>query len=197
MAELAASLRPKKKAPVVKPEKPKKEKPPKEPKPPKPVKPPRPPKPEKPPKPPKPKKCPIIIAAALLAVLALCIAVFMPKKSAVTADTMDTQTEPASSLDPHLDELAAARAAIAGHRETTVSAANNLTVAVSSSGTVFAVGGDEYGQCDVSGWTDIVAVSASVDHTVGLKADGTAVAVGERTPGQCDVDGWAFIMLPE
>lgn len=179
MAELAASLRPKKKAPFVKPEKPKKEKPPKEPKPPKPVKPPRPPKPEKPPKPPKPvkepkkkekpaksaekaekpakpKKCPIIIAAALLAVLALCIAVFMPKKSAVTADTMDTQTEPASSLDPHLDELAAARAAIAGHRETTVSAANNLTVAVSSSGTVFAVGGDEYGQCDVDGWAFIM-----------------------------------------
>ena len=62
MAELAASLRPKKKAPVVKAEKPKKETPPKElkkkEKPPKPEKPPRPPKPEKPPKPPKPVKEP-------------------------------------------------------------------------------------------------------------------------------------------
>ena len=34
------------------------------------------------------------------------------------------------------------------------------------------------GQCDVSGWRDIVAVAAGKFHTVGLKRDGTVVAVG-------------------
>ena len=62
-------------------------------------------------------------------------------------------------------------------------------------GTVVAVGYNYYGQCDVDGWTDIVAVSAEDDHTVGLKADGTVVAVGDNDDGQCDVDGWTDILV--
>ena len=226
MAELAASLRTKKKAPAVKAEKPKKEKPPKEPKPPKPEKPPRPPKPEKPPKPPKPVKEPkkkekpqkpeesvkapekkekpakpaitkkraLALTAALLAVLALCIAVFMPKKSAVTADTLDTQAEPAPSLAPHLDELAAARKAIAGRGETTISAGRATTAGLKNDGTVLAVGNNENGQCNILDWADIVAVSAGSSHTVGLKPDGTVVAVGSNAYGQCDISDWTDII---
>ena len=48
-------------------------------------------------------------------------------------------------------------------------------------------------QCDVDGWTDIVAVSAGDFRTVGL-ADGTVVAVGSNLFGQCDVDGWTDII---
>ncbi|MFQ8837635.1 MAG: hypothetical protein ACLR8L_07100 [Oscillospiraceae bacterium] len=48
-------------------------------------------------------------------------------------------------------------------------------------GTVAAVGDNEYGQCDVSNWTDIVAVAAGDDHTADLKTDGTAMAVHPNT----------------
>ena len=57
------------------------------------------------------------------------------------------------------------------------------------------MGYNDYGQCDVDGWTDIVAVSAGDYHTVGLKADGTVVAVGYNDNGQCDVDGWTDILV--
>ena len=47
-----------------------------------------------------------------------------------------------------------------------VSAGDYHTVGLKSDGTVVAVGGNHYGQCDVADWTDIVAVSAgSVSYT--------------------------------
>ena len=68
------------------------------------------------------------------------------------------------------------------------------TVALKTDGTVVAVGDNDDGQCDVSGWTDIVAISAGSHHTVGLKADGTVVAVGNNEYGECDVSGWTDIV---
>ena len=79
----------------------------------------------------------------------------------------------------------------------TLAAGYNYTVGLKADGTVVATkySGDEYcGQCDVSDWTDIVAVSAGDDHTVGLEADGTVVAVGENEKGQCDVGNWTDIV---
>jgi len=61
-------------------------------------------------------------------------------------------------------------------------------------GTVVATGYNEYGQCDVLGWTDIVSVSAGNDCTIGLKTDGTVVAVGYNEYGQCDVLDWVDIV---
>lgn len=52
------------------------------------------------------------------------------------------------------------------------------TVGLRSDGRVVAVGDNEFGQCDTSGWTEIVAVACGDWHTVGLKSDGTVVAVG-------------------
>ena len=68
------------------------------------------------------------------------------------------------------------------------------TVGLKADGTVVAAGWGRYDQCDVSDWTDIVAVSAGYAHTVGLKADGTVVAVGWNQNGQCDVSGWTDIV---
>ena len=68
------------------------------------------------------------------------------------------------------------------------------TVGLRSDGTVVAVGWNEYGQCDVSGWTDIVAVVARDGHTVGLRSDGTVVAAGYNGDGQCNVSGWSDIV---
>ena len=79
----------------------------------------------------------------------------------------------------------------------TVSTGISHTVGLKADGTVVAVGDNDYGQCDVDGWTDIVAVSAGSYHTVGLKADGTVVAtivIGLFYHGQCDVDGWTDIV---
>ena len=67
------------------------------------------------------------------------------------------------------------------------------TVALKTDGTVVSVGDNKYGQCDVSGWTDIAAIAAGDCHTVGLKADGTVVSVGDNKYGQCDVSGWTDI----
>jgi hypothetical protein len=62
---------------------------------------------------------------------------------------------------------------------------------VKADGTVVATGYNPYGQCEVSGWSDIVAVSAGSYHTVGLKSDGTVVAVGGRPPYTLrEVSGW-------
>ena len=75
----------------------------------------------------------------------------------------------------------------------TLAAGGKHTVGLKADGTVVAVGDNKYGQCDVSGWTDIVAVSAGYNRTVGLKADGTVVAVGSND-GRCDVSGWTDIV---
>ena len=68
------------------------------------------------------------------------------------------------------------------------------TVGLRSDGTVVATGDNEDGQCDVSGWTDIVAVAAGRHHTVGLRSDGTVVANGSNGGGQCDVSDWTDIV---
>jgi alpha-tubulin suppressor-like RCC1 family protein len=52
---------------------------------------------------------------------------------------------------------------------------------------VVAVGWNDYGQCYVSDWTDIVQVAAGGYHTVGLKANGTVVAAVDNSAGQCNV----------
>ena len=71
-----------------------------------------------------------------------------------------------------------------------VAAGGYHTVGLRADGTVAATGDNFHGQCDVSGWRDLVAVAADYNHTVGLRADGTAVATGDNGDGQCDVSGW-------
>ena len=63
-----------------------------------------------------------------------------------------------------------------------------------SDGTVVAVGDNNWGECDVDDWKDIVAVSARGGHTVGLKSNGTVVAVGSNNYGRCDVSDWKDIV---
>jgi hypothetical protein len=65
---------------------------------------------------------------------------------------------------------------------------------VRSDGTVVAVGWNDYGQCNVADWTDIIQVAAGSEHTVGLKSDGSVVAVGRNYHGQCNVADWTDII---
>lgn len=75
----------------------------------------------------------------------------------------------------------------------TIAAGGYHTVGLKSNGTVAAVGDNDDGQRDVSGWRDIVAVSAGQYHTVGLESDGTVVAVGDDGQGRCDISDWVDI----
>ena len=68
------------------------------------------------------------------------------------------------------------------------------TVGLKSDGTVVAVGRNDYGQCNVSGWSAIVQVAAGGRHTAGLKSNRTVVAVGWNDDGQCNVGGWFNIV---
>ena len=73
----------------------------------------------------------------------------------------------------------------------------NSHVGLKADGTVVAAGDNRFGECEVSGWRDIVAVAAGECHTVGLKADGTVVATeytGDYYHGQCEVSGWRDIV---
>ncbi|MGC7873312.1 hypothetical protein ACPUYX_17530 [Desulfosporosinus sp. SYSU MS00001] len=78
----------------------------------------------------------------------------------------------------------------------TIAAGRRHTIGLKLDGTVTAVGDNNYGQCDVNGWCDIVAVAAGNvhmatntgnAHTIGLKSDGTVAAVGWNDYGQCNV----------
>ena len=78
-----------------------------------------------------------------------------------------------------------------------ISAGTDHTVGLKSDGTVVAtiyLGVNYEGQCDVSDWSDIVAVSAGDDHTVGLKSNGTVVATGDNSYGKCNVSRWGNIV---
>ena len=77
--------------------------------------------------------------------------------------------------------------------EPTIIAEDDHIVALKADGTVVAAGNNEDGQCDVSTWTDIVAIDAGFRYTVGLKADGTVLAVGYNDDGQCNVSAWTDI----
>ncbi len=79
---------------------------------------------------------------------------------------------------------------LVGIRKDVLAVGLNHSVGLKSIGRVVAVGDNTYGQCDVEGWQDIVAVSAGKNHTVGITSQGRAVAVGDNRKGQCDVSAW-------
>ena len=90
-------------------------------------------------------------------------------------------------------ELAKVRKLV-GNMSGMLSARYDHLVGLKADGTVVATGKNDYGQCDVGGWSDIIAVSAGSKHTVALKGDGTVVAVGLNDRGQCDVSSWSNII---
>lgn len=80
---------------------------------------------------------------------------------------------------------------------TDVDSGNNFVVALKTDGTVVSyryMYSNDYGQCNVEAWTDVVAVDAGPSHTVGLRSDGTVFAVGSNNYGQCNVGEWTDIV---
>ena len=52
------------------------------------------------------------------------------------------------------------------------------TVGLRADGTAAAAGRNDEGQCDVSGWTDVIAIVCTDYTTLGLRSDGTIVSTG-------------------
>ena len=75
-----------------------------------------------------------------------------------------------------------------------IAASGSHTVGLLSSGKVVAVGRNIEGECDVTGWTNVIAVSVGYYHSVGLRSDGSVVAVGRNDSGQCNVSDWRDIV---
>lgn len=71
---------------------------------------------------------------------------------------------------------------------------NSHVVSLKKDGTVVAAGSNDYGECDVSGWKDVISVTTGTYHTVGLKKDGTVVATGGGQYGQTNVSSWKDIV---
>ncbi len=68
------------------------------------------------------------------------------------------------------------------------------TVGRMADGRCVATGANDYGQCGVDDWSDIISIRAGAYHTVGLRADGAVVAVGRNDEGQCNVADWTDIV---
>jgi len=77
-----------------------------------------------------------------------------------------------------LSQAAAMRRQVADRKTFSSYSYSDNTLAVRSDGTVFAIGENEDGQCDVSGWTDIISVVMGYEFSMGLKSDGTVVTAG-------------------
>lgn len=94
-----------------------------------------------------------------------------------------------------------ARPAYNAHKLSKVISAGAFhTLAIRENGTVIATGDNRAGQCNVSGWKDIIAVAGDAFHSVGLRANGTVVATTILEPnkkfdvGQCNVSTWSDIV---
>lgn len=61
-----------------------------------------------------------------------------------------------------------------------IAAGEGFTVGLCYGGHVVAVGNNEYGQCDVSDWKNVVAVACGNRYTVGLTSDGRLLSAGRQ-----------------
>lgn len=140
-------------------------------------------------------KWPVIAAGAALVVLSLAILAGVKMQPHDTAATDPVISTPISTVGSAPEETTAiaSEEGIPKHY-IAIDGGKDHTVILYNDGTVKAIGSNKYGQCNVSGWTDIVQVSTRGDFTVGLKSDGTVVAAGDNSYGQCDVQYWTDIV---
>jgi len=86
-----------------------------------------------------------------------------------------------------------------------ISAGSSHVVGLKADGKVLATGDNEYGQCNVSNWRNIVAIYTyfNGDYTIGLKDDGSIVVTGTMEYGDSngkrreigDITSWRRIGL--
>jgi alpha-tubulin suppressor-like RCC1 family protein len=77
---------------------------------------------------------------------------------------------------------------------TAFSLGSSHIVVLRTGGFVSAIGDNDFGQCNIQEWRDIIRISAGQFHTVGLRGDGTVAAVGHNEYGQCETREWRDIV---
>jgi hypothetical protein len=89
-----------------------------------------------------------------------------------------------------MDDISPKEAVIKMKRwpKNTIAAWSRHTDGLKSCGTVMAVGDNKHGQCDVSGWTDIVAVAAGNVHMATKRDVGTVPCPNET--GEMGLGSW-------
>lgn len=60
-------------------------------------------------------------------------------------------------------------------------------------GSVIAAGDNNEGQCNISEWSNIIAIDAVGDRTIGLRADGTVITTGSSYYDCGEVSNWRSI----
>ena len=70
----------------------------------------------------------------------------------------------------------------------------NHTVGLRKDGTVIAAGQNDYGECALSSWEDLIGISSGFGFTVGVKKDGSVVAAGTNVYRQCEVSDWNLLV---
>ncbi len=115
-----------------------------------------------------------------------------PKPEDTGKPILDERPEPKPEPEPELHPGPFITGA--HYRRQTIAAGYNHTAALHENGTVSAVGPYRTGECDVSDWTDMIAVAAGTDTTAGLRADGTVVVVGSNNFHQSEVSAWRDIV---
>jgi len=66
-------------------------------------------------------------------------------------------------------------------------------VAITKNATMYALGANVNGECDIDEWYDIIQV-ATAYHTVGVCKNGKVLATGENNFGECDVKSWQDVV---
>jgi alpha-tubulin suppressor-like RCC1 family protein len=121
----------------------------------------------------------------------------LPETAKRMSDIVDIVklTETVKASDGSLDMIKAALDELKGKEKETLEALEKkFAVPAKHCMRVVAAGSSRFGQCDVSGWEDIVSITAGNSHTIGLREDGTVIAVGDNQFGQCNVSGWKNIL---
>lgn len=124
-----------------------------------------------------------------------------PERTAALAREISGETDPEAALNAlrdlcpeelaHREELTRAREALP---KDLVAVGFFHTLGLCRDGTVLACGSNDFGQCDVSSWTEVTAVAAGAYHSLALRSDGTVLAAGRDSEGQCQVSGWTDIV---
>ena len=104
-------------------------------------------------------------------VLSLILPAVVAGATSATAHVLNEQSLSHSWMDSSSAFSAMALNTAEGAVTPMVAAGDGHTVGLRSDGTVVAVGFNDYGQCDVGAWVDIVQVSAGLYHSVALKSD--------------------------
>lgn len=146
-------------------------------------------------------KIAVPVVLILIALVILVNAVIIPNRKYRNAEKLSNSGQIAeaaiafSKLDPFRDSRQQSLALWEQIVERkTVAAGRDHTVGLKTNGTVVAVGDNQYGQCDVLDWKDVIDIAPGFSHTVALKADGTVVAVGRNDYGQCNVSDWKGVV---